>query len=192
MESPLPSDIRELLDSFDASARDAEALGDGLTEERGTERVEAGSWSVSECLDHLATGNRAYLDTMLEPAARARAEERFRQRPAEPGWAGKMFIAMLEPPPKWWSTMKSPRISRPRPAPPLAPTLARYLAVQADFREFLTANADLDLFSIRFTNPFIRSIRFSLATGLHVIATHDRRHLLQAWGVRRALERSAE
>jgi hypothetical protein len=34
----------------------------------------------------------------------------------------------------------------------------------------------------------VRGIRFSLATGLHVIAAHDRRHLLQAWQVRRAFE----
>jgi len=29
-------------------------------------------------------------------------------------------------------------------------------------------------------NPFIRGVRFSLATGLHVIAAHERRHLWQA------------
>ena len=30
-----------------------------------------------------------------------------------------------------------------------------------------------------------KEIRFSLATGRHVIATHERRHLWQAWRVRR-------
>ena len=42
---------------------------------------------------------------------------------------------------------------------------------------------------VRFVNPFVRGIRFSLATGLHVIAAHERRHLLQGWKVRRAAER---
>jgi hypothetical protein len=37
---------------------------------------------------------------------------------------------------------------------------------------------------------FIRGIRFSLATGLHVIAAHERRHLWQAWRVREAAERA--
>jgi hypothetical protein len=43
---------------------------------------------------------------------------------------------------------------------------------------------------VRFPNPFIRGVRFSLATGLHVIAAHERRHLWQAWRVRHAVERS--
>ena len=42
---------------------------------------------------------------------------------------------------------------------------------------------------VRFPNPFIRGVRFSLATGLHVIAAHERRHLWQAWRVRQAAER---
>jgi hypothetical protein len=33
-------------------------------------------------------------------------------------------------------------------------------------------------------------VRFSLATGLHVIAAHERRHLWQAWRVRQAAERA--
>jgi hypothetical protein len=39
---------------------------------------------------------------------------------------------------------------------------------------------------VRFPNPFIRGVRFSLATGLHVIAAHERRHLWQASRVRAA------
>jgi len=33
-------------------------------------------------------------------------------------------------------------------------------------------------------------VRFSLATGLHVIAAHERRHLWQAWRVRANAERA--
>jgi hypothetical protein len=51
--------------------------------------------------------------------------------------------------------------------------------------------AALDLAGIRFVNPFLPGVRFSLATGLHVIAAHERRHLWQAWRVRRAAEASS-
>lgn len=189
MDANLPTDIKELQDALEAAERDAQALVAGLTEDHGTARVEAGSWSVAECLDHLATGNRVYLSAMLEPADRARALGRFRRRPAQPGWAGRLFVYTLEPPPRWWSRLTAPRKIRPRKSPPLAETFASFVACQADVRAFLDANADLDLASIRFPNPFVRGIRFSLATGLHVIASHDRRHLWQAWRVRRALER---
>jgi hypothetical protein len=58
-------------------------------------------------------------------------------------------------------------------------------------RSFLRTHADVDLAGVRFPNPFIRGVRFSLATGLHVIAAHERRHLWQARRVREAAERSS-
>ena len=189
MDANLPPDIRQLQDQLDAAERDAEALVAGLSEEQGTRRAEAGSWSVAECLDHLATGNRVYLRAMQEPANCARARGRHRWRPAKPGWVGLVFVKTFEPPPRWWSRRKAPRSIRPREAPPLAETFASFVASQADVRVFLRANADLDLTGIRFPNPFVRGIRFSLATALHVIAAHERRHLWQAWRVRRAIER---
>lgn len=185
------ADIQELQEALDAAERDAEALVGGLSEELGTARIEPGSWSVAECLDHLATANRVYLRSMQEPADRARARGRLRRRPAKPGLLGGMFVDSLEPPPRWWSKQKAPRKIRPRTSPPLADAFAAFVASQAAVRAFLRANADLDLAGIRFPNPFVRGIRFSLATGLHVIPAHERRHLWQAWRVRRALERSA-
>ena len=162
----------------------------GLSDELGTGRVEPGSWSVSECLDHLGTANRVYLSAMREAANRARTRGRHRRRPAKPGWVGRLFVGSLEPPPKWWSRLKAPKIIRPRAAPPLADAYASFAASHADVRAFLRAQADLDLAGVRFRNPFVRGIYFSLATGLHVITAHERRHLWQAWRIRRALERA--
>lgn len=188
MDPNAPADIRELRQALEAAERDAAALVAGLSEQQGTWRARAGSWSIAECLDHLATGNRVYLRAMEEPAQRARAGGKGRRRPAKPGVAGRLFLAMLEPPPKWWSTLRAPRKIRPRAGPPLADAYAAFVASQADVYAFLGANAHLDLPGVRFPNPFVRGIRFSLATGLHVIATHERRHLWQAWGIRRAVE----
>jgi hypothetical protein len=190
MDANAPADIRDLHDQLDAAERDAEALVARLSEEQGTRPAEAGCWSVAECLDHLATANRVYLRAMQEPANRARARGRHRRRPARPGLVGGLFVSSLEPPPTWWSRRKAPRSIRPRAAPPLAESFASFIASQADVRAFLRAHADLDLAGIRFPNPFVPGIRFSLATGLHVITAHERRHLWQAWRVRRAIERA--
>ena len=190
MNSGVPPDIQALHDQLDAAARDAKALVDGLSEEQSTERPAAGAWSISECLDHLATSNRVYLAAMQEPANQARARGRLRTRPATPGVAGSLFIFTLEPPPRWWSRLKAPRKIRPRDSPPLADAFSSFVSSQADVHAFLRSHRDLDLARIHFPNPFVRGIRFSLATGLHVITAHERRHLLQAWGVRRAIERA--
>jgi len=184
-------DIRDLENQLDAAERDAQALAAGLAEERGGWCAESGSWSVAECLDHLAIANRVYLEAMKEPAIRAREQGRFRRGPAAPGFVGRWFVRILEPPVKTPFRIKAPRTIEPRTAPPLANAFASFRTSQDEVRAFLRAYVDLDLAAVRFPNPFIRGIHFSLATGLHVITAHERRHLWQAWCVRRSAEAAA-
>jgi DinB family protein len=184
------ADIRELEDHFDAAERDAHALVAGLDEEMGVWRAEADSWNVAECLDHLATTNRVYLRAMEESAARALKQGRKRRGPAKPGFVGRWFVGTLEPPVKAVSKRRAPASIQPRAAPTLEEAFAGFRTSQDEVRAFLRAYADLDLAGVRFTNPFVRGVRFSLATGLHVIAAHERRHLWQAWNVRRAGQRA--
>lgn len=183
-----PPDIQDLEDQLDAIDRDAQALLTGLDEQRGRWRAGTGSWSVAECFDHLATGNRVYLQAMEESAIRARRQGRLRRGAATPGYLGRWFVWILEPPVR--VRMKAPKKSKPRIAPTLADAFAGFKISHDGVRAFLRAFADLDLAGVGFKNPFVKGIRFSLATGLNVIAAHERRHLWQAWDVRRNAERS--
>jgi len=186
------SDIVALERAFDDNERDARALVAGLSEALGTWRAEPGSWSVAECLDHLAAGNRAYLRTMAPVAQRALARGRRRRGPAVPGLIGRWFVSTFEPPVRRRYKLKAPRPIRPRPSPPLHDAAAQFLGSQEELRAFLRGYAEIDLASVRFPNPFVAVFRFSLATGLHVLAAHERRHLWQAWRVREAAERAAQ
>jgi hypothetical protein len=183
-------DIGNLRDQLDAAECDALMLVENLAEERGGWRP-AGSWSVAECLDHLARTNHVYLSAMKESAIRGRTAGRFRLGPAVPGFLGRWFVGRMEPPVKAPFRMKSPRSVEPNPPSSLASAFASFMASQDEVRNFLTVFADLDLAAIPFPNPFVRCIRFSLATGLHVIIAHERRHMWQAWRVRRATESRA-
>jgi hypothetical protein len=187
MSAGLPADLQALEDQLDAAEQDARALVAGLTEAHGAWRADPGSWSVAECLDHLATANCVYVRAMQPSATRARERGRLRRGLATPGIVGRWFIRSLEPPVT--RRMKAPGLIRPRTSPPLTDTIAAFLASQDEVRAFLRASADLDLARIRFPNPFISGVRFSLATGLHVIPAHERRHLWQAWRARTAAER---
>jgi hypothetical protein len=191
MAEPLPTELQQLDDALGAVERDARSLVDGLTEARGTWRPEPGSWSVAECLDHLATANRVYLEAMRPSATRARSTGRKRRRTARPGPLGQWFVNFLEPSQTTRRKTKAPRVIRPRMAPPLNDAYAAFMASHEDARNFLRTYADVDLAGVRFPNPFISVIQFSLATGLHVIAAHERRHLVQAWRVRRQAEQAA-
>lgn len=188
MDGNLPADLRSLHDQLDAAERDAEALVLGLVEGQGTRRPDVDSWSIAECLDHLAMGNYLYLRAMEKAATLARAHGRYRRRPVRPGMIGRLFVRMFEPPPTWWSRLTAPRSIRPRSALSLAEAFTGFVSSQAHIRIFLRGHADLDLTGVRFPNPFVRGIRFSIATGLHVLTAHERRHLWQAWQIRRRLE----
>jgi hypothetical protein len=190
MPNMMPNDLRQLEDMLDAADADAGRLTHGLSEAQGTWRAAHDSWSVAECLDHLATANRVYLAAMTPAAHRARERGRLRVGPARPGLLGRWFIRSLEPPVRPRLKGQAPQSIRPRTAPPLRDALAAFVDSQDAVRRFLRANADLDLAGVRFSNPFISALRFSLATGLRVIAAHERRHLWQAWNVRAANEKT--
>lgn len=186
--SPLPPELQSLSDALDAAELDARNLVAGLSEERGTWHVEPGSWSVAQCLDHLGTGNRVYLAAMRPHADRARRQGRLRRRPALPGFPGRWFVNSLEPPVKPRKKMKAPAKIRPQVEPSLGEAMASFFGSQDEVRVFLRTYADIDLAGVHFPNPFVRGLRWSLATGLHVIPAHERRHLWQAWNVRRAAD----
>jgi hypothetical protein len=61
---------------------------------------------------------------------------------------------------------------------------------QAALKDFVDSHSDarrvvaswerLDLNCVRFRNPFVPVLRFTVGTGLMIINAHDRRHLWQA------------
>lgn len=188
----LPAELAELLAQLDAVDHAVAELVAGLDEDGGSWRPAPGAWSVAECLDHLAAANRTYLAAFAAAAARARRQGRTRRRPALPGAAGRLFLATLEPPPRWWSRLPAPRKIRPQAAPGLAVSHEAFRDSQAAVRAFVAEHADLDLAGVPFRNPFVPGVRFSLATGLQVIAAHERRHLWQAGRVRQRFAAAAE
>ena len=181
------ADIRALETALNAVDDDARHLLAGLTPEQGVWRPAPGAWSIAHCLDHLATANRVYLRAMEPSAANALARGSRRKRPALPGLIGGWFVRSLDAPVRPRFKMKAPAKIVPRESPALADAAAQFFAIQDQMRVFLRKYADIDLAGVRFPNPFIRGVRFSLATGLHVIAAHDRRHVWQAWNVRKQL-----
>jgi hypothetical protein len=185
-------ELQALRDQLDAAQQDAQAVAFGLSEERGRWRPQAGSWSVSECLDHLAITNRVYLEAMRPVALRARTQGRKRGGPAVPGVMGRFFVKKLEPPVKPSFRGRAPRNIQPRSELSLTETLESFLMSQDEVRAFLRDNEELDLARVSFQNPFLPMLRFSLATGLHAIPAHERRHLWQAWRVRRGAEEAGD
>jgi hypothetical protein len=183
--SDIPADLSQITDALDAVDHDAGRLVADLDDTQLNWQPDDGrAWSIAQCLDHLTTTNGIYLDALRAGAARARSDDLARRGPIQPGWLSRLFIRAMGPA----SSMKfpAPSIARPASRKQKEDVLPAFLRIQEDVRAFAQACADLDLNRARFENPFVRGVRFSVGTGLLVIAAHDRRHLEQARRVRAA------
>jgi hypothetical protein len=182
--SDVPSDLTVITEVLDAVDHDAGTLVADLDEAQFNWQPDGRGWSIAQCLDHLTRTNGLYLDALRAGAARARTADLARRGPIRPGWLSRLFINSMGP------TVRL-RIPAPSAAAPAShvrkeDVLPAFLRIQEDVRAFAQACADLDLNRARFANPFVKGIRFSVGTGLLVIAAHDRRHLVQAQRVRQA------
>ena len=180
MESQSPAWSIRLAFELVANDQTAQAVIGGLTEEQLNWPPAPGSWSVGQCLEHLSLTNESYLPA-ISAALQGKPDD-----PAEqitPGWFGRWFIrSIVEPSPK------SRRVSAPARIKPTGrlelSVLDRFLSINRACRELIIKARGKNVNRIRFRNPFVPGIRFTVGTGLEIIASHERRHLLQAERVR--------
>ena len=169
-----------LLEDLKASDEAAGRLTNGLTEEQLNWLPVPGSWSIGQCLEHLCITNEAYL-----PAITAALEEKSHAPVGQivPGWFAGWFIRnFVEPSPE---TKRVSAPSKIRPTSRVGLTvLDRFLAGNQAVRDLIARARSKDVNRIRFWNPFLKGIRFTVGTGLEIIAAHERRHLLQAERIR--------
>jgi len=180
--SPLPDEIRRILDDLEANERRAETLVSDLDHEALNWRPDDRSWSTAQCLDHLNVSNRDYLEALQPTIEEARRRGRKRRGPVRPGWFERWFVAFLEPPPK--RKVSAPKKIVPAFEGEKAPLLAEFHRLHAEIAKLLVESADLDL-GVRFPNPFFPLVRFRVWTGFLVVPTHERRHLWQAEQLRK-------
>lgn len=185
-------DIQSILDQLGSASAEAAALTSGLSEPQAALRPTPESWSISQLLEHLALTNNLYLSSMRQAAEAGRRRGKLRRRPAHPGLAGRWFANKLEPPitPKF--RIKTISKLEPGSAPPLAQASSAFVDSQAALEHFVRDSSDLDLASSRYANPIVRGLNFSIASGLHILLAHERRHLWQARQIRNAIQATTE
>ncbi len=174
--SALPPDIVSYLAQLDEADRRGRELVAALTDAQANWQPHSGAaWSVAQCLDHMAVTTTVYLSALRSASAGAGAGHRTLQ-PA--GWFSRFFLKKTEPPVS--TRIKAPKNIQPPSSIPKADALAHFLESNKAVRTFVEETAHLDLCHTRFRNPFVRILPFTIATGLLVIAGHNRRHLWQA------------
>jgi hypothetical protein len=134
-------------------------------------------WSILECLDHIAISIAINLDAMQTPTDDA---------PSGPeaavfhtaGIPSTRFVHDLEPPPS--RKFSAPGKLRPRPTLYPEGILPEFLKAMERVTAVVTSSAGKDLNSVRFRNPAIPLLRFTVSSGLLMAAAHARRHIWQA------------
>jgi len=172
----LPADIVAFVAQLDDADRQAMALMDTLSDAQANWQPPAGAaWSITQCLDHMARTNQIYLGALKTATAKARP----RHRPLQAaGWLSRFFLSKAEPPVA--IKIKAPKAIQPPSKISKAEALAHFADSNKEVRQFAVETAGFDLCGVRFKNPFVKFLDFTVATGLLVIAAHNRRHLWQA------------
>lgn len=174
----MPQWSSRLIGELTASDARARAVADTLSIGQLNWKPSPAEWSIGQCLEHLAISTELYVPPIAEALAgqpNGAADE------ITPGAPSRWFIR----------TFIAPSPTKARAPGKIAPgsavdarILARYLAAHQSARELVARAVGYDVNRIRFKNPFVPLLRFTVGTGLEIISKHAMRHLLQAERVR--------
>ncbi len=181
-DTGLPAWSARLIEELDTADRMANDLARALSPAQLNWKPAEDLWSVGQCLQHLYVANEVYLPAIAN-ALNDRPPSPVQE--ITPGWFGRWFIrSYIEP---------SPRSKRARAPRKLAPAqhidpsvLDLFLRSNDVARDLVRRAGPYDINRIRFANPFIPLVRFTVGTSLEILWRHQRRHLLQAERIRQS------
>jgi len=174
--SPDLSHLRTILDDLDKSDQEAGRIAGGLSDAQANWQPSETAWSIAQCLDHLGRASTVYAAALHKAVKETRVTTT--PQPIQPGWFGRLVIRSFEPPPK--RKLRAPKKIVPVSRIAGRDALEAFLRSHGDVRAVIRDAAGMDLNRIRFKNPFVGFLRFTVGTGLLIVTAHDRRHLWQA------------
>ena len=175
-----PAWVIRLAFELTGNDQEAEALCGGLSEAQLNWQPAPSCWSVGQCLEHICITNDKYL-VAIEGALQGKPDAAVEQITLGPfaGWFLRKFV---EPSPHSNSVGAPGKI---KPSEKVGTEiLERFLASNRACRELIVGARSKNVNRIRFWNPILPGIRFTVGAGFELISSLERRHLLQAERVR--------
>src|SRR5882672_8352401 len=96
----LTAEIDDFRRQFVQLADQADALVGPLTDAQFTWLPSPNGWSIAQCIDHLNVTARLYLPLLDEGIASAIRQGLYGEGPFVYWWLARMFVWILEPPPR--------------------------------------------------------------------------------------------
>jgi hypothetical protein len=176
--------VRRFLDQVEAIRLDARSLTESLTPEQFNWRADPKRWSVGQCLLHIVLTAQQYLPAIERMIGEARTRQASGAGAYRDGVLAGWLVRSMEPPPGMRIRTPSRAIEPPS-AVHRDAVLAGFAAVHDDLECFIAACAGVSLVHARMSSPFTRLVRMTLRQALALNLAHSRRHLWQAWQVRK-------
>lgn len=168
------------LSEIEAIERDARAVLDGLTPEQANRQPEAGRWSVTQNLSHIAKTAIPYLDLMQQQLDGGGADRAYRR-----GILATLLARSMEPPPR--IRVKTMRRLEPAEALDVEDVLTEFDSVHDRLATMVRASDEESFLRGRFRSPYASVIRVRLDQAVDTLLAHARRHIWQARQARRSL-----
>jgi hypothetical protein len=179
-----PAWCLRLISELNAADNRAIVLAKALTPQQLNWKRRPDEWSVGQCLEHLYITNEVYLGPM---STSLKGRQPVVVQEITPGWLGRWFIRNYIEPSSKMKRVRAPR--KIRPGAQIEPSvLDRFLISNHTARQLIHRARNQDVNRIRFRNPFIPVIRFTVGTGFEILSKHQQRHLLQAERIRNSPE----
>jgi DinB family protein len=178
-------DIAGWLETAHSVEADLHQLATALTEAQFHAPPRDGGWSVGYCIEHLVLTGHAFLpkwDAALNQAGRSEC----RLQAAYPYlWWQRTILRYTEDPSKLKSKTSPSFVPYSRHS--IEETVGRFLSMHQEFVRRVTCSRGLDLKRTKVQSPFVSWLKYALGFSFDLVLAHERRHLCQAWQVRRQL-----
>jgi hypothetical protein len=177
----LAPELDEFRRQFEQLANDADALVSPLSDIQFTWQPRPNAWSVAQCIDHLNVAARVYLPVLDEGIASAIRQGQYGEGPYAYSWPARMFVWMLEPPPRL--RLKTGAALQPPPSRTRQEIMSAFRAYQVQYVDRLRQANGLNLAHAWVRSSVASWLRLPLGCGFAAMAAHERRHLWQAKNV---------
>ncbi len=178
----LVEELRDYYEQIENIQEDAQELTAPLDDTQFNWRPSPKRWSISECLAHLNVADGLDLKMLSEEVDRGRAAGLTAHGPFRYGFFSRWFVGFMDAPPKF--KVKAPKIYSPPSGHLKDKVVPEFLSIHDRMLELAVKANGLDLARIKVPSP-VGPVKFSLGQRFALLAAHDRRHLWQAWQVRK-------
>ena len=169
-----------VLSQIESVTLNARRLADGRSQAQLTTSLKAKSWSVAQCLDHLAQTTNAFLPAIS--AAIAEAAPLTTNRALKTGALARLFIRNLEPPYRVRFKVLAPLVPRQL---DFDSAWGAFEQSQANLARTIQSAIGLAIDQVKVESPVYARFSYNVYGALRMLAAHERRHL---WQIERILK----